>query len=514
MQNIEKSYDEVPYNSKVFKYSMPENSALAAIIFGLKTPKIENARVLELACSMGGNIIPFALNHPNASVVGVDLSSKQIAKAKEISKKLELKNIKFEVKNIKDIDKSFGEFDYIIAHGVYSWVSDDIKDAILRIFSECLSENGVAYLSYNCYPGWKGKEILRDITLFRNEGKEISADESILNFKDTLKYLKNNATGMVKNVVDNNFDNIINKRKDYLIHEYMEGFNQPNYLYEVVRDAKNKGLEYLCEANFKNDIFLPINDSLKDALEKECGKNRVKIQQFIDFITNRTFRRTLFIKDDFAKNMSSEANLKFETIDELFLSGKFSYDFAKQSYKNLENNMFMPRGMGELLESLNEIYPSNLKIGDFMSDFKKVHNKEEISAMYKNIGYSIFANLIEANLCKMKFLAPNLEKPKIKDSHIKLLEILKKDENTISFFTPKYDNIGLNKEIDYEILPKFNGKNSKNDLVKELINFEKNGKFHFVIEEKIVKNEKKIEQMAEKYINDKINMLSACGLLV
>ena len=68
--------------------------------------------------------------------------------------------------------------------------------------------------------------------------------------------------------------------------------------------------------------------------------------------------------------------------------------------------------------------------------------------------------------------------------------------------------------FDYEILPKFNGKNSKNDLVKELINFEKNGKFHFVIEEKIVKNEKKIEQMAEKYINDKINMLNVCGLLV
>lgn len=125
----------------------------------------------------------------------------------------------------------------------------------MRIFSECLSENGVVYLSYNCYPGWKGKEILRDITLFRNEGKEISADESILNFKDTLKYLKNNATGMVKNVVDNNFDNIINKRKDYLIHEYMEGFNQPNYLYEVVRDAKNKGLEYLCEAIWKMIYF-------------------------------------------------------------------------------------------------------------------------------------------------------------------------------------------------------------------------------------------------------------------
>ena len=303
MQDVKKSYDDVPYMSKVYKESLPENSYLAGLLYGLKMSEIGSARVLELACSMGGNIIPFALNHKNAKVVGVDISSIHIQKAKNLANELNITNIEFYEKNILDIDKSFGEFDYIIAHGIYSWVSDDIKDKILQIFDECLAPNGVAYLSYNTYPGWKGKEILRDIMLYRMEDKEQNNPDLKLELGfDTLAFLKNNSVpGIAKTAIDEYYDDLKLRSKSYILHEYFEETNKPNYFYEVVNSAKKHNLEFLSEANFKNSVFPPITDELKKALNSECKGDKVRFEQFIDFITDRAFRRSLFVKSEFSK---------------------------------------------------------------------------------------------------------------------------------------------------------------------------------------------------------------------
>ena len=122
--------------------------------------------MLELGSSCGGNIIPQALYYPETTFTGIDLSGVQIEHGKELIESMGLTNITLLEKNIMDIDDDFGTFDYIIVHGIWSWVPDMVKDKILSICNRNLSDRGIAYVSYNTYPGWKRLEQLRDIMLY------------------------------------------------------------------------------------------------------------------------------------------------------------------------------------------------------------------------------------------------------------------------------------------------------------------------------------------------------------
>ena len=160
------TYDDVPYESNPFPQTHPDRLATIASFFGVTPPPVANARVLELGCAAGGNIIPIAVVHPESKVTGIDLSARQIDDGRAVVDALELKNIDLQQKSISDIDPSFGEFDFIICHGVYSWVPDEVQTDILRISKENLAENGIAYVSYNTYPGWHMRGMIRDMMKF------------------------------------------------------------------------------------------------------------------------------------------------------------------------------------------------------------------------------------------------------------------------------------------------------------------------------------------------------------
>ena len=131
----------------------------SARMFGLQPPPIATARVLELGCASGGNLIPMAFNLPDGEFVGIDLSRTHVDAALSTMRALGMRNIRIAHGSILDIDESWGLFDYIICHGVFSWVEPQVQDAILRIAADNLVENGIAYISYNTYPGWHMREI-------------------------------------------------------------------------------------------------------------------------------------------------------------------------------------------------------------------------------------------------------------------------------------------------------------------------------------------------------------------
>ena len=148
------TYDEVPYQSYPYAESQPENLRTIGLLFGMNAPEIKTARILELGCAEGGNLIPHAVRYPKATFVGVDLSKVQIDAGNVYIKSLGLKNIELKNCSILDIDEKYGKFDYIICHGVISVVSDFVGETILEIASKNLSDNGIAYISYNTLPGW------------------------------------------------------------------------------------------------------------------------------------------------------------------------------------------------------------------------------------------------------------------------------------------------------------------------------------------------------------------------
>ena len=149
------NYDAVPYESLSFAQSHPARMSGMAKLFGLAAPPLATARVLELGCTYGGNLLPLAMRYPGAQFVGVDFSQVQIERANKSRDELGLRNVTFRQADIRDIAKESGQFDYIVAHGVYSWVPSDVQEALLELMGRHLAPEGVGYVSYNVYPGWK-----------------------------------------------------------------------------------------------------------------------------------------------------------------------------------------------------------------------------------------------------------------------------------------------------------------------------------------------------------------------
>ena len=218
------SYDAVPYVSYPFPQSSPEKLATLGTLFGMNTPSIANARVLELGCAEGGNIIPHALNNPKGEYVGVDLSEKQINSGQKHINALKLKNIDLKHCSIMDIDDSYGKFDYIICHGVFSWVSDEVQKKILEISKKNLSENGIAYISYNTLPGWNMVRTIRDMMLYHSKGFE-KEEEKVQQSRALLSFAKESLEGTdtpYAKFLTQEADMLANQGDHYLRHDHLE----------------------------------------------------------------------------------------------------------------------------------------------------------------------------------------------------------------------------------------------------------------------------------------------------
>ena len=122
-------YDAVPYPARAFPSSHPQHLATVATLLGLRPPSLEDCRVLELGCATGGNLVPMADDLASGRFVGLDLSHVQIEAARTAARKAGLKNVEFRCQDLLGFGAPGApgggpaeSFDYIIAHGLYSWV--------------------------------------------------------------------------------------------------------------------------------------------------------------------------------------------------------------------------------------------------------------------------------------------------------------------------------------------------------------------------------------------------------
>jgi SAM-dependent methyltransferase len=293
---LQKSYDEAPYASHPFPQSAPEHLEGIATLFGLAPMPPANARVLELGCAAGGNIIPFALRHPQAQVVGIDLSPVQIAQGIERVRQLGITNLELRQMNLEDVDASLGSFDYIICHGVYSWVPDSVRQAILRICRAHLAPRGIAYISYNTYPGWKAREIVRDAMLFRAEARA-TPDEKLAYARGMVDFLAQMSPdgSLLRKALDEVLPIIQSAGPTYLLHEFLEPCNQPVYFRDFVAAARNEALDYLADAEPYTMFVSNHGSQVAEPLLSEAGSDQVVMEQYLDFLTNRGFRQSLLV---------------------------------------------------------------------------------------------------------------------------------------------------------------------------------------------------------------------------
>ena len=293
---LARSYDVSPYFGNPYYQTHPGVLAAYGVLYGLSPSDPCHSRVLELGCGDGGNLIPMAYEFPQSEFLGIDLSLVQIGMGQKNIDALGLKNIRLNTRSIMDIGTADGKFDYIIAHGVYSWVSDAVKEKILEICRENLSDQGVAYISYNVLPGWRFNRSMRDMILYRTRKIEDPKQRvaAVLDLFGTM--LAGVADGDTAHDAQfKSFGKTLKSIPDvssYLLHEYMEVDNTPLYFHQFTRDLNKFGLRYICDAEQQDFELDALPEGVGTKFEA-VSENTIEVEQYIDFFKNTRFRRSL-----------------------------------------------------------------------------------------------------------------------------------------------------------------------------------------------------------------------------
>jgi SAM-dependent methyltransferase len=229
------SYDEVPYDSKAFTETHPDRLATVATLFGMQPQKVEQCRVLELGCADGANLIPMAAGLPESTFVGIDLSSRQVGDGQAVIAQLGLKNIELRTASILNINESEGVFDYIICHGVYSWVPPEVQEHILTICRQNLAPAGVAYVSYNTYPGWHVRRMVRDLLCYHAR-RSPDPLEQVRQARAFIEFLGQavvvDPTSTYSSTIRGAAEALRQRSDSYFLHEYLEEHNEPLYFHQ------------------------------------------------------------------------------------------------------------------------------------------------------------------------------------------------------------------------------------------------------------------------------------------
>ena len=303
-------YKELGYKSYPFPFTTPAYLEAYGTLVGLKPPTAKPARVLELGATYGGNIISQAAHNPEATFVGIELSQDQVEKGNKIIGDAKLDNVSLVQGDILNFDESMGTFDYIIAHGFYSWISDEMKDKLLDIISNHLADNGIAYVSYNTYPGWHTMDEVRQLMLFANRGHDESTHKE--------KVLRGKTVGSLVGAQILNYDNLkernskflsalrsVMQKDDYYVgHDHLEPHNDPCYLYQFNDHLKANNLAYVGDADLTLSMVRTYDESIADKLEQLAPNSQADQEQYLDFMLDTTFRKSIICKASAAKDIS------------------------------------------------------------------------------------------------------------------------------------------------------------------------------------------------------------------
>lgn len=317
-KDLTQSYEELSYPNDAYSVCDPAsliaNARLHALRLGANIPPSiwcqddkANLRILEIGCAQGGNIIPLAAKYPNMRCVGVDLSPSQIAHARQDASALQLDNIELYAASILDIAFDEGSFDIVIAHGVLSWVDRETARAIVARSGQLLKESGLLYVSYNTLPGWYQEKAIRDMMEFhaRNAG---SASDEIAKAREILKVGGELARDERYQANLREEQAVLQQVPNgYLYHDYLETFNEPYYLKDVVALAQGGALSYLGDCDMTSYQRSPQMLAFieKNALDTSLAQYIVH-EQYQDFFCNRRFRQSIFIKAELSDTSSAE----------------------------------------------------------------------------------------------------------------------------------------------------------------------------------------------------------------
>ena len=526
VDKLRADYDATPYTSDAFPQSAPGHLAAIAHLFGLETPEVSSARVLEIGCAAGGNIIPFAVAHPQAHVVGIDLSEVQINIGRTRVEALRLDNLELIAGDIAGMDLTgLGQFDYIVAHGVYSWVPENVQDALLAAFRRLLAPEGVAYLSYNTYPGWKTKEVLRDAMLLAS-GDSVTPDDKALNARGMAEFLEEVAPagGVLARVIAESRAFSESFGDSYLLHDELETFNAPCYFYEMLQRTGAHGLAFMAEA--RPETMFPGNHGPRVAeyLSEKCSGVQVLVEQYLDFVVNRMFRESLLVHGERAPHISYQLDggryrdLHFAAwvppVD-----GRTRMDNSRQEYEESDGSKLFTNdpGIKAALDALSARWPWTLSRQELIDDVRARMSGAGLNPsaeIPRNIDNLIQVLVLQG---QARFrLDPVLPEPS--STPLRLFEPIRRmaeitrGESGASIFNLWHETLILS-PVDRHLLPLLDGTRDRDALLDALLAIDRDTPIEIDVDGEPVSGEDERRQVLVEHVDELPQRLSEMKLL-
>ena len=286
------AYDEVPYPGHSHAETHPNRIAAIARLFGVAAPSVATARILEIACGDGSNLLPVAYSLPQAHCTGFDLATSAIERAHDRAASLKLRNVDLFAADIASIGP-IGQFDYIIAHGLYSWAPPSLRDALLRLIHRSLSPNGVAFVSYNTFPGWHVAGMVRGMLRYHTRGTS-DARSKVTQARALLDFLRvaHNDNDPYGRLLAAEAERFARHSSAHMLHDDLADVNDPVYFEEFVAHAARFELAHVADADFATMTANDLPAEAREKLEQLRG-DPVTFGQYLDFVRCRRFRESL-----------------------------------------------------------------------------------------------------------------------------------------------------------------------------------------------------------------------------
>ena len=300
-------YDEVAYPSLPIAHTHPDRLATVGMHFGMRPAPVERCRVLELGCSSGANLLAMAVGLPESEFVGVDLAGKPIARGKAMVEALGLKNLTLRQADLLEMAPDYGRFDYIIAHGLYTWVPAPVREQILAICKASLQPQGIAYVSYDAFPGSYSRVMVREMMLFHIRDFR-DPQQQLQQAVTLLKLLANSgkeSEPYTKTLRDES-ERMSTRSKEGLYHDELSRDFQPFYFHQFMENAQRHGLQFLGDTDFFEIHSGGLSPQAKEVLDK-ISDDLILREQYLDFMCGRVFRKTLLCHDDVPLDRSGKS---------------------------------------------------------------------------------------------------------------------------------------------------------------------------------------------------------------
>lgn len=314
------AYDVVDYPPLIHVAMHPSKLGAIGRLLGLHAASPRACRLLEVGCGDGLQLLALAQAYPDSRFVGVDLSAKAIARGESMRAALGLDNLQLVAADLTEWDPDEAPYDYIVAHGFFSWVPPFVREHLLALCNRSLAANGIAYISYNALPGCHLRRMVWEMMQFHVREVE-EPSERVSKAREFLAWLGQDTLerGAYGPAIRHEALQLLNETLPAVMyHDDLSAINEPYSVTAFVAEARRHGMDLLAEADFHEFNPTLLGPEAEARFMAMCGEDRVVNDQYLDFLKGRRFRQSLLCR---AAVAPSTYALRSEAVLDLDVSG-------------------------------------------------------------------------------------------------------------------------------------------------------------------------------------------------